>query len=647
MSSPCHVLLIAEQRVKSLEKSLRDVPFVFASVHWLADIGRALENTAWDAIVLELPHSEFDPFQFLAMLRDLRLQVPVVIISSTPHVDEAVHLLKSGAYDYLPIHAIARLPAAIQHAVDTARIHLDVQRLTESTLRESEERYRTVAYQTGQVIYDYDLPTGRIAWAGAVEAVTGYSEEAFAKIGIKEWAENLHPEDRDHALDQLQRCQEALDPYHVEYRFRRKDGSFVIVEDNGVFLANSYGIPYRMVGAMKDITDRRNLEEQFLRAQRLENIGALASGIAHDLNNVLAPILMASETLRRSVPDPTLQRTLQVIELSARRGADMVRQILSFARGVDSDDDRVRLGELLGDILVITRETFPRSIHIESQVPADLWIVPGDSTQLQQVLLNLCVNARDAMPDGGHLAIRAMNLPTPPDCPRRPASFEPTPCVLVEVADTGTGMIPEVLSRIFEPFFTTKAQGLGTGLGLPTAHNIIRSHGGFLDVSSQPGIGSTFRIVLPAQPDFTSETAPDPPRPRPVPRHGDGELILVVDDEAAVRNICQHTLEAFGYRVHTAADGAEALAYYRLRRDQIDAIVTDMMMPGVDGAEAAAAVLAINPSARIIVATGLADSPLVTRAKASGVKHFLAKPYSAEDLLAQLSAVLKKDAQTH
>jgi CheY-like chemotaxis protein len=244
------------------------------------------------------------------------------------------------------------------------------------------------------------------------------------------------------------------------------------------------------------------------------------------------------------------------------------------------------------------------------------------------------------MPNGGRILLRATNTPKPPDCPRKPASFQDAPCVLIEVIDSGAGMGPETLARIFEPFFTTKPQGLGTGLGLPTAQNIIRSHGGFLDVSSQSGAGSTFRIVLPARPHGTEADTPPAARRLPAKR-GNGELVLVVDDEAAVRNICQHTLEAFGYRVHTAADGAEALAYFRQHRDQVDAIVTDMMMPGVDGAEASAAVLAIDSSACIIAATGLADSPLVERAKAAGVVHFLSKPYSAEALLDLLSEAIE------
>lgn len=414
-----------------------------------------------------------------------------------------------------------------------------------------------------------------------------------------------------------------------------------------VFLATK--APYRnpdgrivgVLGISRDITEKKSLEAQFLRAQRMESIGTLAGGIAHDLNNVFTPIMMSIDLLKSDETDQMRCEILDAIEVSARRGADMVKQVLSFARGVDGRRLEVQIGAVVGEVKKIADETFMKNISVGIDIPGDLGLVVGDPTQIHQVLLNLCVNARDAMPDGGHLSIRAANLVIDEQYAAMNLDAKPGAYVVVEVADTGSGMRPEVIERIFEPFFTTKELGKGTGLGLSTTLAIVKSHGGFVMVDSKPGAGTVFRVHFPTAKGFSAATVVATER---LLSKGNGETVLVVDDEVAVREITKQTLELYGYRVILACDGAEATALYAMRKDEIDVVLTDMMMPTMDGAAALLAIRRINPRALLIAASGVHTEAMVDKAVAAGVSHFLPKPYTAETLLQTLRNALDEVA---
>jgi PAS domain S-box-containing protein len=416
-----------------------------------------------------------------------------------------------------------------------------------------------------------------------------------------------------------------------------RDGKTLTIEGRWTLVRDDKGRPKSILAINTDITERKNLQQQFLRAQRMESIGTLAGGIAHDLNNVLAPILMSIELLRLQEKDPRRQDILSTIEGSAKRGADMVRQVLSFARGVEGRQVEVQVGHLLREIEKIADETFLKTIRVRRDVPDDLWTVKGDPTQLHQVLLNLCVNARDAMPQGGSLTISACNLMLDEQYAAMHIDAKPGPHVVINVEDTGTGMPPEVIERIFEPFFTTKEPGKGTGLGLSTTLAIAKSHGGFVQVQSEPGQGTQFRVFLPA---LTSSGGSEPSAVKNELPHGNGELILVIDDEASVRQITRQTLEIFGYRVLLAADGTEAAGTYATHKDEIAAVLTDMMMPVMDGQATIQVLRRMNPKVRIIAASGLNTSGMTARATHAGVNHFIAKPYTAEVLLTTLHQTL-------
>lgn len=423
-----------------------------------------------------------------------------------------------------------------------------------------------------------------------------------------------------------------------ELQHRTKDGRTIIIEARWTLIRDDAGEAKSVLAINTDVTERKKIEAQFMRAQRMESIGTLAGGIAHDLNNILAPIMMSIDLLKMTSTNPKAQHFLETIEVSAKRGADIVRQVLSFARGLEGERIEVQPKHLLKDLENIIKETFPKDIRQQFFLPPDTWTILGDPTQIHQILLNLCVNARDAMPKGGDLTVSAENSELDEQYAAMNILARPGRYVKICVTDTGTGISPELLDKIFEPFFTTKELNKGTGLGLSTVMAIVKSHEGFVNVYSEPGNGTTFKVYLPKA-DGSPEIHRELLEQRSVPR-GNGETILLVDDEASILTITSQTLQAFGYRVLSARDGAEAVAIYAQHRDKIGAVLTDMRMPVMDGPAMIHALMRINPQVKIIGASGLTGNDGTARAAGAGVKHFLTKPYTAATLLMTLRTVL-------
>jgi signal transduction histidine kinase/CheY-like chemotaxis protein len=422
-----------------------------------------------------------------------------------------------------------------------------------------------------------------------------------------------------------------------ELASQTKGGQEVLVEGRWTLVRDEFGDPRSVLSINTDVTDKKKLEGQFLRAQRMESIGTLAGGIAHDLNNVLGPIIMAVDLFRLKMTDPRDLELLETVSVSAHRGVEMVKQVLSFARGIEGQRALIRPAQLLKEIQRIVRDTFPKSITVHVAVPDETWHLLGDPTQLHQVLLNLCVNARDAMPQGGKLQLSASNVEIDPQFAAMHSDAEPGSYVALEVVDNGVGIEPDIEGKIFEPFFTTKAVGAGTGLGLSTTLAITRSHGGFITVESALGKGTKFRVYLPA--DIMTDEASGDEIHGDLPK-GNGECVLIIDDEASVRSITSQTLEAFGYRVMLAADGAEGVATYAQHVRDIAVVLTDMMMPVMDGAATIRALTRLNPAVKIIAASGLTSKAAEAEAAGDGVAVFLPKPYTASALLTALREIL-------
>ncbi len=501
---------------------------------------------------------------------------------------------------------------------------------TEAELRASRERFQLIAGATSDAIWDWDIAADTLWWNDSFYTRFGYTPAEFDNQ-FSTWCDAVHPEDRERVLKSLKRASaQGHEFWREEYRFRRADGTYATVIDRGRVVRDRTGEATRMLGGMTDITEQSRLQAQFLRAQRLESIGTLAGGIAHDLNNMLAPILLALDLLRLHQPGPEAKRLIATIETSTQRSAELVRQVLTFARGVEGRRQAIEVRHLIKQAARFASETFPRNISIHSDISPGLWAVSADPTQINQVLLNLALNARDAMTGGGTLDFSAVNLRIDEELAAATPKARPGPYVVISVTDTGHGIAAEHLDRIFEPFFTTKDVGKGTGLGLSTVHAIIREHGGFITVQSTPGQGSVFRVHLPAQPGL--ETPSQGPAADPGPR-GDGQTILVIDDEPSIRDLTRYTLEAHGYRILLAGDGAEGVALFAQNRERVALVITDLVMPIMDGQATINALRRIQPHLPIIAASGHDPTGRIGRDSGVAINGFLAKPFTVDGLL--------------
>jgi PAS domain S-box-containing protein len=520
--------------------------------------------------------------------------------------------------------------SALFHSADWVR----QRRRLETARQAAEEKIREQAAlidkaQDAILVQDLD---GRILHANpAALALYGWSPADLETQRLKPGPDPASSEAHQDARHLVQSKGEWLG----ELEQITHHGKTVLVQSRWTLIRDHDGSPKSILTINTDITEKKRLEAQFLRAQRMQTVGTLAGGMAHDLNNALSPVLMGSQLLRRDEPDAERRRILELIELNARRGADMVRQVLLFARGTGGDRARIDLRPLLREMERIARQTFPKQIRISLLAPDDLWPVHANSTELHQILLNLCVNARDAMPDGGELSLAADNVSlSPQECAEIP-NGRAGDFVMLLVADTGQGIAPENLSRVFEPFFSTKPSGQGTGLGLATVSRIAQGHGGFVQLRSEPGAGTTVEVYLPR-----SE-----PTPAPVPDRfphpsldllplGHGEWILVAEDEYAVRDILEGALRERGYRVVTAADTGDALEALRGSPANLRAALIDQALPPSESGRHVTTLASEFPHLPILWMTDDASSP-------GSSTSVIQKPFDIESLLSALASTLR------
>lgn len=501
----------------------------------------------------------------------------------------------------------------------------------------AEERIRQQASlldKAQDAIVVCDLNYNILFWNKGAERIYGWT---LAEVLGRSIADVLFVEG-EAELSELRKISATRDEWRSEEQQINKAGSRVFVESRWTLVRSDDGKPDYILAINTDVTEQKRIEEQLLRAQRLESIGTLAGGIAHDLNNILSPIMMAVGMLQMRSQDPDTRRWLDVIKENSERGASLVQQVLTFARGMKGERVTVQLKHLIKDLVKVIEETLPKSIAVSRDISPDLWMLSADPTQLHQVVMNLFINARDAMPNGGRLTIAAKNVVLDENYARMNIDAQPGQYIQVTVSDTGTGMTQDVLQRIFDPFFTTKEIGKGTGLGLSTVITIVKSHGGFINVYSEPGKGTQFSIYFPA---MTGDAAAEEDLPASKIPFGNGELILVVDDEENIRDVTRATLEKFGYRVETGADGTEGLAIFAQKGSEIEAVVTDVSMPFMDGPAMIRALRRMDPQVKIIAMSGLMNSEQMSDLENLNVNASLLKPFTAEALLNQVAELMK------
>jgi two-component system cell cycle sensor histidine kinase/response regulator CckA len=542
---------------------------------------------------------------------------------------ETVCLRKDGRPVEVSI-AVTPLRSKTGQIIGASKILRDVTEYNRVKHQIEEQKALLDKTQDAIVIYE---PEGRILyWNKGAERIYGWSSDQAVGRFVGEF---IHSD--VHKFREVNKQVMDIGEWTGEMSHLNRERNELIIESRWWLVRDKEGRAKSILAINTDVTEKRRIEVQFMRAQRMESLGILAGGIAHDLNNILTPIMLSIDVLKSMTPDAHQKSILETIEISARRGSDIVQQVLSFARGMEGQRIVIQPKYLLKDIEHIVNDTFPKDIRLELALPHETWSIVGDPTQVQQILLNLCVNARDAMPNGGTLMVKTENCLADEHYVAMNRQARLGSYVAISVTDVGVGIPPEIMDSIFEPFFTTKEVGKGTGLGLSSVKAIVKNHGGFINVYSEIGRGTTFKVYLPAQAaagEAPVERNADDPLPR-----GAGETILVVDDETSILSITSETLQAFGYNVLTASNGAEAVALYAQKKDDISAILTDLSMPVMDGRATIYALLKINPKAKIIAMSGMDENESVAKASVAGIKHFISKPYTAATLLKTLRAL--------
>jgi len=541
---------------------------------------------------------------------------------------------------------LVRLAAQAALAIRNAQLFADEQlargtaeRLVRA-LRESQERFQFVARATNDAVWDWDLVADARWWNEGVNTIFGYTPAQVAP-DASWWYENIHPEDRDRIVTDVHAAiDRGAESWSAEYRYRKADGSYADVFDRGYVLHDAEGKPVRMIGAMMDVTQRKQLEDELRQAQKMEAVGRLAGGVAHDFNNLLTIIMGRSALLlgRLKAEDPS-RKSVELIQKTAARAASLTGQLLAFSRKQVLQRKVLDLNAAVGEMSDMLRRLIGEDIDLLLTLGPAAGRVNADPSQLEQALLNLAVNARDAMPRGGTLGVETDRVELGPAPPDRPEALPPGPYAVLRVMDTGMGMDAATQARIFEPFFTTKGPGKGTGLGLSMVHGVVRQHGGAIHVRSVMGGGTTFEIYLPQVGAAAPASTGDDAGSRPTTGQ---ETILLVEDEEDVRALAREVLERQGHSVLEAGDGVQALQRYEAEGERIDLILTDVVMPRMSGRELVDRVRALRPTMPVLYMSGYTEDAILRHGVRDASMLLLGKPFTPADLIGKVREVLDK-----
>jgi PAS domain S-box-containing protein len=636
-TAPPKILIVDDHAANrdTLIALLEGEPFDLLQAESGAEALRLATAELPDLILLDVMMPGMDVFEVCRRLRTqpATAEVPVILVTALDDQASRLAGIEAGADDFISkpfnraelrarVRTITRLNRYARLHREQAKVQLADRRIREQAALIDLDPDAIIVLDSHHQIHEWNRGAEQLYGWSAAEAVGRSLADVVS----------TSPDD---ALAIAAQEARQTGQWRGDLTMRSRDGARLIVESRWTYVADT---PPRTLIIDRDVTEKRDHEARWLRAQRLDCLGGLASGIVHDLNNVLSPILMAAELLRSDLSDPDAPRWVEMIHGDAQRCAAMVRQILAFVRGSDAQRGSVQVRHLLADLHRMIAQTFPATIDCQVDSDADLWPVSADLTQLYQVLLNLAVNARDAMPRGGRLRIEARNTTVDAAHTQITPDAAAGPHVMISVADDGEGIPPEVAERIFEPFFTTKPVGSGTGLGLATVQQVVRAHGGFLELRSHPGEGTQFTVYLPAASDSDPSLVSAAPAALP---HGRDELVLVADDEAALREITKATLESFGYRVVVAGDGAEAVARGAEHGAGLALMVTDLHMPHLDGLAAIRAIRTLCPQLPVIAMSGSPAEQQAVARSGVDVQAVLTKPLSAAALLVEMDRVLR------
>jgi PAS domain S-box-containing protein len=579
----------------------------------------ALRDHAPDVVICDYNMPAFSAEEALALIREDGLDVPFILVSGEVGEETAAALMKAGAHDFVLKDRLARLVPAVERELREAADRRQ-RRATQTALQVSEERFRLLAEHAQDIIFRYRRrPNPGVEYLSpAIESIVGYApDELYADPELV--FSLVEPEDRP-AFEATWR---HFDPTPLTVRWRRRDGGLVFLEQRAAAIRDADGAVVAVEGILRDTSERilaeqerHRLEHQLRQNERLDSLGHLAGGVAHDFNNLLAVILGYCGIVAESLPpDHECQADVEGIRKAAERGAGLTRQLLIFSRLEPSRLERVDLNAVVSETRDLLDRTLGEDVSVVTRLAGDLHPVRADRSKMEQVLLNLVVNARAAMPDGGELRIETGNADG---------------AVQLSVADTGHGMEPEVARRAFEPFFTTRPKGQGTGLGLATAYGAVTDAGGTIDIDSAPGAGTTVRIRLPATTEAEAATGDGDT----VAPEGAGESVLLVEDEDAVRTVVMRQLGNAGYRVTGSGVPLEALRMFTADPQAYDMLLTDIVMPGMSGTQLASRLRELRPDLPVLFMSGYTTGPAPGGYELPGDSELLHKPFDRAALLA-------------
>ena len=632
------LLLLADDDPGDLELCLRelkksDIPFLTDIVSTREAFAEKLRQKSFDVVISDYNMGGWTGLDALAMVQDLCPDVPLILLTRTLGDQMAVDCIKRGVTEYVLKEQVGRLPLALHRAKEERALR-EADKRAAQALRDSEARYRGLVNNATYGIY-WEKPDGTLVYANrALVHMLGYdSAEEFLAMGTT-GALYCNPSRRKVVQDSCAREQRV----DAVVDWKRKDGRAVTVRINARYAKNLDNESPCIETLVEDVTERTTLETQLLQSQKFEAIGQLAGGIAHDFNNMIGAILGWAEMgIEETEPGARLRRHFEKMRHQAERAGALTRQLLAFARRQILEPRDIDFNQTVTESSSLLEKVIGSNIEIKSTLAVDLPVVRADPTQLEQVLMNLCINARDAMPEGGLLVIETAKASFDEESCKLQPLARPGDYVLLSVTDTGTGMDSATLDRMFEPFFTTKELGKGTGLGLATVYGIVRQHSGFIHVYSEPGLETTFRVYLPV----SGAAVASPVKPEDDPKvEGGTETLLVAEDHDGLRQLALETLTKLGYNVIAASDGEEAVRAFRNHRDDIDLALLDVVMPKLNGPEIYLRISQERPDLPVIFATGYsADFALLHKVQQQGLP-VLQKPYTARDLARKVREAL-------
>jgi PAS domain S-box-containing protein len=638
---PLRVLLVEHEPtdIELCTKALRDAGYSLQlDIAATPDeFAHHLDSCAYDVVLSDYNIPGWSGMDVLHLLREKGKETPFLLVTGALGEETAVSCIQQGVSDYILKDRLARLPHAIDRAIGDQRLREERSR-SSLALRQSETRYRELVENAMYGIYRETVHGRFLQVNPALVRMLGY-ETSQELMNLPTLDAYRYPQDRSRLLMEEYRRTGRL--IGVEVEWKRKDGLPLLVRLSGRGVSDEAGQLQELEIIVEDVTERRALEKQLHQVRKFEAIGQLAGGIAHDFNNVIGAMMGWAELgSEQAPPDGRLADYFKKIRTQAGRAAGLTRQLLAFARRQILEPQDIQLNTVVADVLSLLEKVIGKDVEIKTSLAADLALVRADSSQVEQVLMNLCLNARDAMPNGGRLIIETRNTNLDEDACRRTPGLSPGFHSELVVSDNGVGMDAKTRDHIFEPFFTTKEPGKGTGLGLATVFGIVRQHGGFVSVDSEPDCGTTFRIYLPAVKSAIDTSLAVRPKPEETVFRGGTETLLVADDHEGIREMIRTALVGCGYRVLLAVNGDEAVRIFEERSREISLVVLDMVMPRVGGLEAAHRMRQIQKELPVIFTTGYSsENEALSRViKSGGV--VLQKPFDPKKLARRVRELL-------